>query len=135
MVALPSLDGLPGRKSTFRSSEYSPTQRSRKGKYPVVELWRRPDEECYSDIDKEELHHDFINKESRTSNADSYSRGNYEERRRGVGATSSDMLTALEHLHVILQLGDEQIDMVLEAFPALAEVHPDKLNIQAKLVS
>lgn len=42
--------------------------------------------------------------------------------------------TAMDHLRSVLRLGSEQSDLMLESFPALADVHPDKLDLHAKLV-
>lgn len=44
-------------------------------------------------------------------------------------------VTAMDHLRSVLGLGPEQADLMLESFPALADVHPDKLDLPAKLVS
>lgn len=113
---LPSLDGLPGGVSSPSSS--STSARSRRGKYPVVELWRR------------ELEDDFI-----------YDRQGCEDDDDDIDllggnpiAAARGAQTALEHLRAVLGLGTEQANVMLESFPALAEVHPDKLDLPAKLV-
>lgn len=107
---LPTLEGLPGGSKT--------TQKSRRGKYPVVELWRR------EETDDPMLDHDRY---SDNDDDDSFTG----ERR--IATRSAQ--TALEHLRVVLRLGSQQTDAMLETFPALAQVHPDKLDVRAKLVS
>lgn len=53
---------------------------------------------------------------------------------RGEAAKYRQQHTALGHLRAVLGLTEEQTDAMLETFPALAELHPDKLDLPAKLV-
>lgn len=55
-------------------------------------------------------------------------------RPRAAGGGPRGVATALDHLRSVLRLGSEQSDLMLESFPALADVHPDKLDLHAKLV-
>lgn len=124
---LPSLDGLPSDTTSSVSNNGKTAQRSRRGKYPVIELWRHEatgiDESIMNDMDnhrRDEDGHD---------NDDEVHGG------RKVAARDAVAQTALEHLRRVLRLGTEQVDAMQESFPALAEVHPDKLDLRAKLVS
>lgn len=120
-VGLPSLDGLPGAVS----SASSPGARSRRGKYPVVELWRRETEHDFS-----ELGEDDGDREDE-DDVDDLAGG----RAVAGSAARGSPRTALEHLRVALALGSEQVDAVRESFPALDEVDPEKLDLRPKLVS
>lgn len=158
---LPSLDGLPGVSSstttqvlqqTASSPDSSSTHgrrggRSRRGKYPVIELYRRHRTDTADSV-------------SSTSSSSSSSSGSaiddgrgYEDcsaggiRRRpprpaaaddnaaAAAAARRSPGTAMQHLSSVLRLGPGQADLMLESFPALADVHPDKLDLPAKLVS
>ena len=120
-MGLPSLDGLPGAVS----SAPSPGARSRRGKYPVVELWRRETEH-----DPLELGDEDGDCED-GDDVDGLAGG----RAVAVSAAGGPPRTALEHLRVALGLGSEQVDAVRESFPALDEVDPEKLDLRPKLVS
>eukprot|EP00752_Nemacystus_decipiens_P009786 g8738.t1 len=121
-VGLPSL-GLPGVASGAAASPTSTNGsggRSRRGKYPVIELYRRDFDESSDAIDEDEENED-----------EDGSVGEEGLRRRA--AAGGGPATAMEHLQVQLGLGSEQSDLMLESFPALADVHPDKLDLPAKL--
>lgn len=153
---LPSLDGLPGIGTTqvvpqqTASSPHSTSThgrggggRSRRGKYPVIELYRR-----HTDMA------DSVSSSTSSSTNTVDSGQGYEDcgsdgvRRRSPRAAADDEeediaaasmrrgpATAMQHLSSVLRLGPEQADLMLESFPALADVHPDKLDLPAKLVS
>lgn len=128
LSGLPSLDGLPGVGGSAVSSPdnngvtttttAAAVQRSRRGKYPVIELWRQETG-------------DFLDNERGSADED-----NTEEFGGREKSTSAprDAQTALGYLRAVLGLGVDQTDAMLEAFPALAEVSPDKLDVRAKLV-
>lgn len=112
------MDVLPGGGSgSAPSDDHRTAQRSRRGKYPVVELWRRDTADDGSLDDKPSC-----------EQVDDELSGERPAAARGTQ-------TALGHLRAVLALGTEQVDAVQESFPALAEVHPDKLDLRAKLVS
>eukprot|EP00904_Undaria_pinnatifida_P014047 jgi/Undpi1/9773/HiC_scaffold_27.g12229.m1 len=119
-VGLPSLDGLPGAASSASSAG---SVRSRRGKYPVVELWRR------------ETEHDPLLKVRDEGNCldDGYDDDLVGGPTVRVAARGSQH-TALEHLRVVLDLGPEQVESVRESFPALDEVDPEKLDLRPKLL-
>ncbi|CAN0150442.1 unnamed protein product [Scytosiphon promiscuus] len=125
---LPSLDGLPGGATTAESPRQSSTGgggRSRRGKYPVVELYRREAggrDAAASVLDSARGHDD--------NDVDDDLAGG----RLSRGAARPRAPTAVEHLRSVLGLGSEQVDLMLESFPALAEVPPEKLNLEAKLL-
>lgn len=56
-------------------------------------------------------------------------------RRGEAGARRAGEPTAVNHLRSVLGLASDQVDMMLESFPTLAHVDPDKLGLPAKLVS
>lgn len=95
----------------------------------MVELYRR-------DLDGSSAAIDDGEEEEKKEEDDSFGEDGLRPRRaaaagggpRGAGAT------AMEHLTSVLRLGSEQSDLMLESFPALADVHPDRLDLHAKLV-
>lgn len=140
LLGLPSLDGMPGvgnsavappgapsttinsnintSSATSSTSTATSVQRSRRGKYPVIELWRQETGDFLDGergLADDENGNEFVGREQST--------------RAPRGAH-----TALGYLRAVLGLGVDQTDAMLEAFPALAEVSPDKLDVRAKLV-
>lgn len=126
-AGLPSLD-LPGVAAaaavTSAASSNGGGGRSRRGKYPVIELYRRDLDGSTATIDEEE--DGLVSEEGLRPRAVAGAGGP-----RGGGST---VMSAMEHLRSVLRLGSEQSDLMLENFPALADVHPDKLDLHAKLV-
>ena len=95
------------------------SQRSRRGKYPVVELWRHPEvlpKDSLGDSDAgrhmEGCDDIFLEGRSRSPEGE----------------------TALEYLRKALGLGSAQTDAIQEAFPALAQIDPGRFDVRAKLV-
>ena len=123
-AGLPSLD-LPGVAAAAVSSPASSSGggggRSRRGKYPVIELYRRDVEGSSAAIDHDGGDDSFDEEGLRPRSADG-------------GGPRGAKATAMEHLRSVLRLGSEQSDLMLESFPALADVHPDKLDLHPKLV-
>lgn len=167
MVGLPSLDGMPTEivEDSSRGGTKAPaSQRSRKGKYPVVELWKHKcegDDSERSITDDENARNSIQNEnESRTTKSTTSAKDCSAQGNSGGYATATiqgknDQMgtlfdvddgdeqrgkqkqqqhTALGHLTEVLGLAEEQTDAMLEVFPALAELHPDKLDVRAKLV-
>lgn len=137
LLGLPSLDGMPAAENsavvppgtpatssnsnsaTSSASTAASVQRSRRGKYPVIELWRQEtgdflldDERGLADDDNA---NEFVGREQ-------------------SARVPRSAHTALGYLRDVLGLGLDQTDAMLEAFPALADVSPDKLDVRAKLV-
>lgn len=132
---LPSLDGLPGETAAETSRPPSNSGgggggRSRRGKYPVIELYRR-------DVGSGDAVSIVDSGGGTYSNDDDDIDGDLA--RGGLSrvkvANRRQAPTAVNHLRSVLGLGSEQVDMMLESFPALADVPPDKLDLPAKLVS
>lgn len=140
LLGLLSLDGMPGMgnsavsppgapattsnintssatRTSFTSTATS-VKRSRRGKYPVIELWRQETGE-------------FLDGERGLADDEN---GNELMGREQPTRAPRGAHTALGYLRAVLGLGVDQTDAMLEAFPALAEVSPDKLDVRAKLV-
>lgn len=150
-AGLPSLDGLPGVGTTpvqqgVSSLPSSPHGRrggrSRRGKYPVIELYRRNTNNMVAGS----VSGGTIDRHDGNDDGGHNRNGSVEERLRppydpadddaaAVAAVRRRPLTAMEHLSSVLRLESEQAGLMLESFPALADVHPDKLDLPAKLVS
>lgn len=111
ILGFPMLDGVS-------NVDGPPARRSRRGKYPVVELWRRPimssDLLTNSDVDSD------IEDNNNTLG--------------GRFKRTESVQSSLGYLRSVLGLGSEQTDAIQEAFPALAQVDPDILDVHAKLV-
>ncbi|CAM9887408.1 unnamed protein product, partial [Ectocarpus sp. 8 AP-2014] len=139
-AGLPSLAGLPSANNNNNNNNNnappSPSNgsggRSRRGKYPVIELYRRDPEGstiadaaagiavggCDDDDD------------------DGLSGRRLPYGRRGeAGArrTAEPPAMAVDHLRSVLGLASDQVDLMLESFPTLAHVDPDKLGLPSKL--
>lgn len=159
MVELPSLDNMPTQVvgEGSRRTKAPPSQRSRKGKYPVVELWKQEfkrdnSEQCIifdengSRITKSPR---GIKDRSAQGSTGGYATttiqgesglmgtlidvGNGDERE-GKQHRHQKPVTALGYLTEAFGLAEEQTDRMLDFFPALAGLHPDKLDVPAKLV-
>lgn len=131
-VVLPSLDGVPGEELPSPDSPLSSKKRSRRGKYPVVELWRQEHEFCTSSSEHNQPEEGVVEDIfTQASNGETKAPGWGEW---GPGGARREAHTALEFLQSTLGLGEKQTADVMEAFPALADLHPDKLDMQAKLV-
>lgn len=59
---------------------------------------------------------------------------NEDDDERGLPTKHRQQHTALGHLRAVLGLTEDQTDAMVETFPALAELHPEKLDLPAKLV-
>lgn len=126
-VSVPTLVGIPeGNQSLIHEST---SQRSRRGKYPVVELWRHRNDEGESFLESDRVH--FQGTDDDNSGRIKIGSGN--EHRAGGPSWSAEH-TALGCLQATLSLDERQMSDVLEAFPALADLHPDKIDLRAKLV-
>ncbi|CAM9289529.1 unnamed protein product [Pylaiella littoralis] len=149
---LPSLGGLPsadtipvqqGSSSPPSSTHGGVGRRSRRGKYPVIELYRRDIDDMVTDsvsstIDDGRGDENDLGDGCRTGSAGASPRPQRDESDDDGDAAAAAVrrgpLTAMQHLTSKLRLGPEQADLMLESFPALADVHPDKLDLPAKLL-
>lgn len=116
-MALSSILGFPVLDGVSNNDGPTP-RRSRRGKYPVVELWRRPI------ISSDLLTNSDVGcdiEDSSTTLGGRFKR-------------AESVQSALGYLRSVLGLGSEQTDAIQEAFPALAQVDPDILDVHAKLV-
>lgn len=135
-AGLPSLAGLPS--DNTNNAPPSPSNgsggRSRRGKYPVIELYRwDPDGSTAADAAA-----GVVVGGCDDDNDDGLEGGRLAYGRRGgAGArrTAEQQATAVDHLRSVLGLASDQVDLMLESFPTLADVDADKLGLPAKLVS
>lgn len=126
-VSVPTLVGIPEENQS--QTHESTSQRSRRGKYPVVELWRHPNDESESFLESDRVHFQGTDDD----NSGRIKIVSENEPRAG-GTSWSAEHTALGCLQTALKLDERQMSDLLEAFPALADLHPDKIDLRAKLV-
>ncbi|CBN75713.1 conserved unknown protein [Ectocarpus siliculosus] len=138
-AGLPSLAGLPSANNNSNNNNAPPSPsngsggRSRRGKYPVIELYRR---DADGSTTADTAAGIVGGGGSDDDDDDGLAGGSLPYGRRGgVGARRSvePQATAVDHLRSVLGLASDQVDMMLESFPTLAHVDPDKLGLPAKL--
>ncbi|CAN0314546.1 unnamed protein product [Ectocarpus sp. 12 AP-2014] len=136
-AGLPSLAGLPSANNDNNnnappSSSNGSGGRSRRGKYPVIELYRRdPEGSTIADAAA-----GIAVGGGDDGDDDGLAAGRLPYGRRGeAGARrmAEPPATAVDHLRSVLGLASDQVDLMLESFPTLAHVEPDKLGLPAKL--
>ncbi|CAM9467434.1 unnamed protein product, partial [Ectocarpus fasciculatus] len=137
-AGLPTLAGLPSDNNNNNNAPPSPSNgsggRSRRGKYPVIELYRRdPDGGATADAAAGIIVGGCDDDDDGGGLAGG--RLPYGRRRGEAGnrRTAEPQATAVDHLRSVLGLASDQVDLMLESFPTLADVDPDKLGLPAKL--
>ncbi|CAB1116108.1 unnamed protein product [Ectocarpus sp. CCAP 1310/34] len=141
-AGLPSLAGLPSannnNNNNYNNSNAPPSPsngsggRSRRGKYPVIELYRRDPQG--STIADAAAGIDVGGCDDDDDDGLAGRRLPYGRRgEAGARRTAEPPATAVDHLRSVLGLASDQVDLMLESFPTLAHVDPDKLGLPAKL--